>query len=225
MILVPDFAELLQGTERALEGVAPNNLRRAPQPLGAVENAAGTKALPRSFSATWYACSRVSYRAFLQRSQESVQDLELSAQRRLHEAWTLAVEGKNHTAIYLAGLSAEMLLKTACFFLAKARPGDLIEPLLGPLRKKGNASPFRSDFESGHGLWFWSQELLARRQQFGVVRWSARTRRRYLETCAALYADWFIGMRYRPGSATQQDATVFLSRVDWIANNHGNLRS
>ncbi len=51
------------------------------------------------------------YRAFLQANHETVQDLELSAARRLDEAMELFVAGRNHTAIYLAGLSAEMYLK------------------------------------------------------------------------------------------------------------------
>jgi len=32
-------------------------------------------------------------------------------------------------------------------------------------------------------------------------------------------------MRYRPGAATQDGAFEFLKNVEWIANNHGALRS
>jgi len=41
---------------------------------------------------------------------------------------------------------------------------------------------------------------------------------------AALYNDWFIGMRYRPGSANVDDAAAFIVNVEWIALDHGSLR-
>ncbi|HEY6459605.1 MAG TPA: hypothetical protein VIY73_05615, partial [Polyangiaceae bacterium] len=95
----------------------------------------------------------MTYRAVLQAHAESIQDLELSARRRLDEAATLVIDGQYHTAIYLAGLAAEMLLKTACFLLLRARPGDAVAPLLGPIRRKARQAPLRLDYESGHGLW------------------------------------------------------------------------
>jgi hypothetical protein len=156
---------------------------------------------------------------------ESVQDLELSARRRLDEAAALPIDGQHHSSIYLAGLSAEMLLKTACFFVDKAKPADPVAPLLGPMKKKGNLPPFKADYESGHGLWFWSQELLERRRTAALAGWSRRLHRRFLEVCASLYADWFIGMRYRPGAASQSEAAAFFGNVEWLANNHASLRS
>lgn len=156
------------------------------------------------------------YRTDLEASPETVQDLEISAQRRLEEAVALYVMEKYHTAIYIAGLSAEMYLKTACFFLGGARPADPVEVHLTPLRQKQYAPPMRDYFESGHGLWFWSQELLKRRRKPAP--------KRYLQVMASVYMDWFIGMRYRPGSAVGNDAARFITQVEWIANNHGKLR-
>ncbi|HEY1691719.1 MAG TPA: hypothetical protein VGG39_06140 [Polyangiaceae bacterium] len=167
----------------------------------------------------------MSYRAFLEAHPESVQDLELSARRRLDEAATLVIDGQHHSAIYLAGLAAEMLLKSACFLLARAGPADAVEPLLAPVRRKARQPHLRQDFESGHGLWFWSQELLERRRTSGASAWSRSLRRSFLQTCALLHADWFVSMRYRPGSAKENVAMVFLAHAEWIANNHGALRS
>jgi hypothetical protein len=167
----------------------------------------------------------MSYRAFLETHPETVQDLELAARRRLDEAAALLIDGQHHSAIYLAGLSAEMLLKTACFFVDRARPADAVGPLLAPVRKHVKHSPFRLDYESGHGLWFWSQELVERRRVAGRAPWSRKLRRMFLQTSASLYADWFIGMRYRPGAATQNGAIDFLAHVEWIARHHGALRS
>ena len=110
------------------------------------------------------------YRAILEASPETVQDMEMSAQQRLDEAMVLYVAERHHTAIYIAGLSAEMYLKTACFFLGGAGPANPVGALLAPLNPRRYTPPFRGDFESGHGLWFWSQELQHRRQNLRLRR-------------------------------------------------------
>ena len=160
------------------------------------------------------------YRALLEATPETVQDLELSARRRLDEATDLYLANRPHVAIYVAGLSAEMYLKTACFFVGGARPGDLVATQLAPLRPRAYRPPFPADFESGHGIWFWSQELLARRSRQGL----RRVPNRFLQVVACIYMDWFIGMRYRPGFATGGAAARFITQVEWLANNHARLR-
>lgn len=160
------------------------------------------------------------YRAFLEATPETVQDLELAARRRLDEAMTLYIDEWPHTAIYLAGLAAEMYLKTACFFVEGAKPADPIAVHLTPLKAKSYRPPFRADFESGHGIWFWSQELIARRERQKLHR----VPRRFLAVAATIYTDWFVGMRYRPGFATSEDASRFITQVEWLANNHSLLR-
>jgi hypothetical protein len=160
------------------------------------------------------------YRSVLEASVESVQDTTLAATRRLDEAIALFVQGRYHAAIYLGGLAAEMFLKTACFLLEGAKLADPVAAYLDPVKSKKYEPPFKSDYESGHGLWFWSQELLLRR--------SSRRKRfpnRFLQVMASLYADWYIGMRYRPGMATVDDAAGFLQNVEWLANNHLALRT
>ena len=52
---------------------------------------------------------------------ETIQELDISAARRLEEAMELFLDGRYHSAIYLAGLAAEMYLKTACYFQALLR--------------------------------------------------------------------------------------------------------
>jgi hypothetical protein len=159
------------------------------------------------------------YRAILEATSETVQDTTLSATRRLDEALTLFVHGQYHSSIYLGGLSAEMFLKSACFMLGGAQLADPVSVHLTPLRDRRYDPPFKADFESGHGLWFWSQEFIGRRSAFG-----RRPPTRFLRVLASIYADWFIGMRYRPGFATSDDAAMFLHNVEWIANNYGALR-
>lgn len=161
------------------------------------------------------------YRAVLEATPETVQDLEVSARRRLEESTALYMTEKYHTAIYIAGLSAEMYLKTACFFVGGAKPADRIDAQLSAVSRRRYTPPFRADFESGHGLWFWSQELITRRQRLRL----RRPPNRFMQITAAIYMDWFVAMRYRPGSATSEDAARFVHLVEWLDKNHALLRS
>jgi HEPN domain-containing protein len=151
------------------------------------------------------------YRAILEANSETVQDLELSAWRRLDEAKVLYAERRFHAAIYVAGLSAEMYLKTACFFVDGAKPGDAAWPRLS------RAAP---NPRLRHDLWFWCQQLIALRRDYGL----ARAPNRFLRVIADVYMDWFNEMRYRPGSAGENDAARFIFQVEWLANNHAALR-
>jgi len=165
----------------------------------------------------------MAYRAQLQATQESVQDMALSAQRRLDEAEQLLYVGRHHTSIYLAGLAAEMYLKSALAYLRGAAPADAIDAYLEPVRRAhARRGPLSRDFESGHGLWFWSQVLLLERQAQHRIT-PRRLHRSLLATCASLYANWFVSMRYRPGRAAQDEALSFLATVEWLRSNHAAL--
>lgn len=160
------------------------------------------------------------YRAVIEANPETVQDLELSAFRRLEEAFALCIMEKHHTAIYIAGLAAEMYLKTACFFLGGARPGDQVDALLRAARPPRRNLVMHQLFESGHGLWFWFQAVLHKRRG----RRLRGAPRRLRLAVASMCQDWCIDMRYRPGSATADDAKRFIRQVEWLAVNHPGLR-
>lgn len=164
----------------------------------------------------------MSYRARLQATQESVQDLTLAAQHRLDEAEQLLYAARHHTAIYLAGLAAEMYLKSAIARLRGATLATPIEAVLEPIRRAHRRGPLARDLESGHGLWFWSQILLQDRAAFGRTT-TNRLHKSLLTASAALFANWFVAMRYRPGSASQDDALAFLTTAEWFKANHGAL--
>ena len=75
-------------------------------PRRVVSTSSGSASFPgASRGKEW---DEMSYRAVLQVNPESVQDLEVSARRRLDEAAFLLMDGQHHSSIYLAGLSAEM---------------------------------------------------------------------------------------------------------------------
>ncbi len=163
----------------------------------------------------------MAYRAQLQATQESVQDVALSADRRLDEAEQLLYAGRHHTSIYLAGLSAEMYLKSALAYLHGASPANPIDAYLQPIRRAHGQrrAPLSTDFESGHGLWFWSQILILERQARRLAT-PRRLHRGLITTCAALYADWYVAMRYRPGFALQRDALIFVATAEWLKSHH-----
>jgi hypothetical protein len=162
----------------------------------------------------------MAYRARLQSTYESVQDIALSAERRLDEAEQLLYKGRHHTSIYLAGLAAEMFLKSALAYLRGAAPANPIDAYLEPVRRAyARRGRLSRDFESGHGLWFWSQVLIQERQARGLPM-PRRFHRNLLANCAMLYADWFVAMRYRPGYASQHEALNFLATVEWFKSNH-----
>jgi hypothetical protein len=160
------------------------------------------------------------YKDVLRASNETVQDLEASAKRRLEEAAALYIIGEYHIAIYIAGLSAEMYLKTACFFIDRATPADEVAPRLAAVKPPQYKPPFQADYEGGHGLWFWCQEIIERRKNFGLQP----APRQFVQVVTTLDSDWFVGMRYRPGFAGEKDAAHFITQVEWIANNHDALR-
>jgi len=150
-----------------------------------------------------------------------VQDLEMSAYRRLDEATALYVVERNHTAIYVAGLAAEMYLKTACFFLGGAKPADPVAAFLEAVRPRKYRPAFDADYEAGHGLLFWAEELKSRRERLRLPKAPSL----FSRVIDGICMDWFVGMRYRPGCATGEDAARFITYVEWLASNHPGLRS
>ena len=161
------------------------------------------------------------YRAVLQASPETVQDLEISALYRLTDAKALHDARRYHAAIYVAGLSAEMYLKTACFFLGGAKPADPVDALRAALAPRSGRPPLSpSRYESGHGISFWSDVIILRRTKRGLPQAPVPFR----QVITNIESDWFIEMRYRPGSATVGVAARFITQVEWLANNHSELR-
>ena len=76
-------------------------------------------------------------RSLLEPALETVNDLVLAAEERYWDAYELAVQGRAFAAIYVAGFTAEMLLKVAGFRFDGAAPGDAIQPRLGPAKTYG----------------------------------------------------------------------------------------
>ena len=167
-------------------------------------------------------------RSLLEPVPETVNDLVLAAEERYWDAYELAVQGRHFAAIYVAGFTAEMLLKVAGFRFDGAFPGDAIQPRLGPAKTYGAAKFPAVGPESYHSLRFWTAFLEHKRVEAGhpldpalLLELRTRTDRAH-ET-------WWISMRYRPSgpvSATARaEMLALLEDVDWILKNHPRLWS
>ena len=155
-------------------------------------------------------------------------DLVLAAAERNWDAYELAVQGRPFAAIYVAGFTAEMLLKVAAFRFDGALPGDLIQPRLGPAKTYGTSKFPAVGPESYHSLRFWTAFIEHKRIDAGrplapalLVELRTRTDRAH-ET-------WWISMRYRlslPVAAiARAEMLALLEDVDWISKNHPRLWS
>jgi len=160
----------------------------------------------------------MSYAARLRATKETVRDQIESADHRLDESQTLILDEKYHAGIYIAGLAAEMYLKTACFLVRGAAETDEIELLLRSVRQ-GTNPPVPHGFK--HNLLFWYEELVYSRMQAGLSSVPTALKNVVADLCA----DWFNEMRYRPGSASEQEALRALENVEYIAKQHPSLRS
>ena len=155
----------------------------------------------------------------------------MAAEERYWEAFELIVQGHPFAGIYLAGYTAEMLLKTAAFRFDGARPADFVAPRLVPAKNYG-ASFFPSiPYESAHSLRFWVAFLEQKRAAAGQpipnplkVELTRRVDR--------VHDTWWVSMRYRSAvvtsivsSAAQVETIDVLEDVDWLRKHHTDLWS
>ncbi|AGP39313.1 hypothetical protein BE04_00110 [Sorangium cellulosum] len=155
-----------------------------------------------------------------------MQDLILAAEERYWDAYELAVQGRDFAAIYLAGFTAEMLLKTAGFRFNGIALGQETGPLLGPARAFGQARFPAIDHESYHSLRFWLAYLEHKRADAGRPLDPALLNELRVRVARA-YETWWVAMRYR-SSATPDvravgnlaEVLTLLEDVGWIMNNH-----
>jgi len=173
----------------------------------------------------------VALRTLLQSTTETVQDLILAAEERYWEALELMVQGHPFVGIYLAGYTAEMLLKTAAFRFDGARPGDFVAPRLAPAKHYGNSFFPHVAFESAHSLRFWAAFLEQKRAAAGnplpnslAIELNQRVDR--------MHTTWWVSMRYRSAAvastvstAIQAETIDLLDDVDWLRKHNTDLWS
>jgi hypothetical protein len=146
---------------------------------------------------------------------ETLQDLELAAERRYREGVELIARGHPAGGIYLMGYVAEMVLKYAYFRYVGARPSDRVTPRLGPARARGRILIPGILDESYHSLEFWSRLLRAERQRDNRplqpeidAPFVQRTRR--------LHQNWWVHMRYLPDHVQDWELRCMRADVGWL---------
>lgn len=162
---------------------------------------------------------------------ETVQDLVLAAEDRFWDAYELATQGRAFAAIYLAGYAGEMLLKIAGFRFDGARPGDLVQPRLGPAKAFGAARYPGVGHESYHSLRFWAAFLEHKR--IDAARPLPATLLAELHTRVdRAHGVWWVLMRYRAAgvpaavaNAAETNLLPLLGEIDWLRTNHADLWS
>lgn len=158
-------------------------------------------------------------RARLELSQTTLNDLVISAAERLNEATNLKASGQNQAAIYLAGYSAEMLLKYAYMRFQGASPGASVESMLKPASKLAAILIPATKPEAYHSVLFWMELLKARRLQAtnGLPDQVARALAWRIK---CIYDGWWVSMRYRSDQATTHEADEMLQQVSWLTRFH-----
>ena len=167
-------------------------------------------------------------RSQLEPVDETVNDLILAADDRRWEAYELAVQSRPFAAIYLAGFTVEMLLKTAGFIVDGAGRGDPIKAKLGPAKNYGGQKFPTIPYESYHSLRFWAAFLEHKRTDQGRPLGQALLAELHARTARASDT-WWIEMRYRPSAPSaaiaQAEVLALLEDVDWFFKSHSQLWS
>ena len=158
----------------------------------------------------------------LQGVPQTIQEMERAAEERYFDATSLISGGRLAPGIYLAGYTAEMLLKCAYFLLDGALSDESVLPRLGPSAKTGRIILPAVAFEHGHSLRFWAGMIRLRRQRNGRglpylldQQLVQRTRR--------LYQNWWVQMRYLKGRTSESEVRIVLDDVSWIRHHYRSL--
>ena len=146
----------------------------------------------------------------------------LAAREKLDEGSKLLVEGKTAGGIYLLGYSAEMYLKTACFYLDNASQTANARSLLYPLLNKFGAFNLNIGHESFHSLNFFLNYLIRRRIQLGIP-FDTEFEQELLLRIGVLYELWWVEMRYRTDRALESEGKIVLDDAMWLRDNHKSL--
>ena len=157
----------------------------------------------------------------LRSSPETLQDFEIAANEKYWEAMELMLAGQKAAGIYLMGYVAEMRLKLAYFRIIGERLTTEVRPLLGPVRTE--AGQLGLDPENYHSLRLWSELLIKRRTALGKTSASGELEKTLRGVANTLYDLWWVEMRYRPDSATEDEMNLVFDGVSWLDRNYMSL--
>jgi len=160
-------------------------------------------------------------RSRLRSSPETLQDFEIAADERYWEAMELMLAGRKAMGIYLMGYVAEMRLKLAYFRVIGQKSTAEVKPLLGPVRLE--AAQLRLETENYHSLRCWSELLIDKRTALGLASPSGQLETTLRRVANTLYDIWWVEMRYRPDSATEDEMNSIFDGVSWLDRNYMSL--
>ncbi len=164
----------------------------------------------------------MSYRAHIETEPETVSVMKRASEERLQEA-RLLLPSEPHSAVYLSGMAAEMLLKTALCMVVGGTALAEVRAYLSPIRHHTRTvlGIHVREEESGHSIFYWYQQLVRERAERGMRQVPNRTP----QVIAHLYMNWTVEMRYHPDALDSTTARDFVKYVEWLNFHHGQLRS
>jgi hypothetical protein len=128
---------------------------------------------------------------------EDIQGFVLACHDRYYEAMELLIQDMPYAATYLAGYSAEIILKAMSFQFLGAKPGDLVKPFLVPaIKYADNHANFASiKPRNAHNLSLWAMYLCCKRIDASLALPSV-LQAEFLTRATRMNSNWEVSMRY-----------------------------
>jgi hypothetical protein len=167
--------------------------------------------------------------------KQTIPEMERAAKERLDDALAAYIEKQFHGCLYLAGYTAELLLKTAYGRFSRIGLTTALWSMIRPAqndfnRLAGQHSPndvvtrIGRYFDSGHSIEFWGKLLIFERIDQGLPL-TDHLETRLRRALSQLHACWSIQARYRAGLVTRHQAEQVYDESAWILNHHPQLWS
>jgi hypothetical protein len=158
---------------------------------------------------------------------ETVGDMEFAADQRYLEGLELMIQGRLWAGVYLMGYSAEISLKTACFFhLPQVTAASSVAALRWQCKNQFESAYPTINYNSGHGVNWWSRVLCDLRYAESQKLQSARLdfgslfKQEIQFRSDRLYNNWWVEMRYRNSAVSNSDLYDVFDDVSWLRTNY-----
>lgn len=164
----------------------------------------------------------MSLRYRLESHPETILDLARASRARYEEGLSFISQGKPWIGIYIAGYSAEMILKIAYFLAKGAQWSSPVKPELDSTLREARFLGVLYPPQGFHNTLFWMDLLIAKlnhqgHRLTGDFESDLRTR------TDILYDIWCISMRYRREEPMEEEVNAFIWALSWLMDKRFDL--
>jgi hypothetical protein len=158
------------------------------------------------------------------RTADSISEFEAAAEQKYEDGFNLLASNTPGNGVYLMGLAAEMLLKSAYFrFIGYATYRPVQGSDLHNAQQEASRLGVVAACDHYHNPEFWSELLIKKRVQIGNPL-QTTLEAGLASATSRLSQNWWIGMRYVHFAAIDKtDLDHVLDDVVWIKSNHDAL--